>query len=297
MAVTTATRKPTHVQVTFRSMKFDFDSGFRADWHGGSPFISHFWSALSQALPPGEKFFIDSLRAIRERVDDPELLDEIEQFVRQEAHHTAQHRKFNRMVQALGYDTEALEARYARALDLSWRLLGPLGRVSVTMALEHFTAGLAHQYFTNPRTGEGADPKVLALWAWHAAEEAEHKSTAFDAYRRAGGGYWWRLLTAPSWFIVLGITLLNVADMLRADGKADLRDVARGARYLFGTQGVIRGMLPGFGAYLGPSFHPWDEDDSDELKRWESESSRYIVQRRSLKRERSPRRTAPQQHP
>ena len=80
MSSTTATRKPTHVQVTFRSMKFDFDSGFRADWHGGSPFISHFWSALSQALPPGEKFFIDSLRAIRERVDDPELLDEIEQL-------------------------------------------------------------------------------------------------------------------------------------------------------------------------------------------------------------------------
>jgi predicted metal-dependent hydrolase len=260
-------------------MTFDFErTGFSPHWHGGSPFISHFWSALSQALPPGEKFFIDSVRAVRDRIDDPGLDAEVDQFIRQEAHHTAQHRKFNRMLRALGYDTDTLEARYARTLDRCRKTLGPVGMLSVTMALEHFTAGLAHQYFTNPRTGQGSDPNVEALWAWHAAEEAEHKSTAFDVYHYVGGGYLMRVALLPgSWCAILGITLWNVVDMLRAEGRIDLHDARLGLRYLFGRKGVITGMLPALVSYLSPTFHPWDEDDSAEVVDWERRNVRYVA--------------------
>jgi len=264
-------------------MKFDFEEkGFDAHWHSGSPFISHFWNALSQAFGPGEQFFIDSVRAMRDVVDDPELIEEMEEFVRQEAQHTLQHRKFNRALGKKGYDVARLEQRYATALGLAERFLDAHGMLEVTMALEHFTAGFAHQYFLNPEIGQGADPKVEALWSWHAAEEAEHKSTAFDVHRRIGGTYFGRIKSlGPSWIMIVAITIVNVADLLAQDGRrVDVKDVVRGLRYLFGWRGLFTRMVPSFLSYFRPSFQPWDEDDSAELARWEAEvGQQYLVQK------------------
>jgi predicted metal-dependent hydrolase len=249
------------------------DEGFAPHWHG-SPFISHFWSALSQAFGPGERFFIDSVRHWKDRIDDPELREEIDAFSQQEALHTLQHRKFNRMVGEHGYDVERMEARYAAALEAVREEGDPLLMLSVTTALEHFTAGFAHRYLSDASIAEGADPNVEALWAWHAAEEAEHKATAFDVYEAVGGGYLRRVTTlGPAWLLILGITLRNVQEMLEKDGRQwDLRDQLRGLAYLFGPRGLVTGMLPGFLRYLSPRFHPWSEDDSELIARWEAAS-------------------------
>jgi predicted metal-dependent hydrolase len=278
--------RPQNVKVTFRKMKFGFEKkGFSAHWHNGSPFISHWWNALSQAFPPGERFFIDSVRAMRDRIDDEELLEEIESFLRQEAHHTIQHRNFNREIAELGYDVERLEARYAHALDRARKNAGPLGMLAITTALEHFTAGFAQQYFQNPQVAEGADPNVEALWAWHAAEETEHKATAYDVYDRVHGGYWTRVTILPTaWAAIIAITVLNVFDLLYQDGKlGDVRDIVRGLRYVFGRRGIVTGMLPAFVKYLKPQFHPWDEDDSAALEQWERDNEHYIEQRGAAK--------------
>jgi predicted metal-dependent hydrolase len=76
----------------------------------------------------------------------------------------------------------------------------------------------------------------------------------------------------------LGITLWNVVDMLREEGRIDLRDARFGLRYLFGRKGVITGMLPGLLSYLSPTFHPWDEDDSADLVDWERKNARYVAE-------------------
>lgn len=274
-------RRPDGLKVTFRKVKFPFEStGFDRHWHSQSPFISHFWSALSQAFGPGEKFFIDSVRALRSEIHDDALMEEMEQFVRQEAHHTIQHRKFNRMVAALGYDTGKMEARYAAPLDAVREKMDPMDMLRVTMALEHFTAGFAHQFFQNPEVGGAADPNVLALWSWHAAEEAEHKATAFDVYERLGGGYAMRVATLPvAWGLILAITLRNTFQMLREDGSFSFTDVFRGMRYLFGRKGLVTGLLPTFVDYFRRDFHPWEEDDSASIARWEAENSSYVVER------------------
>ena len=48
-----------------RRMSFDFDQvpGY---WMNGSAGLTHFMTALSALFPAGEKFFIDSVRAVRQ---------------------------------------------------------------------------------------------------------------------------------------------------------------------------------------------------------------------------------------
>jgi predicted metal-dependent hydrolase len=274
--------RPESLTVTARKVDFDFErAGFDRHWHRGNPIISHFWSSLSQAFGPGEKFFIDSVRALRTEVSDPALLDEMEMFTRQEAHHTLQHRKFNRMVGALGYDVERMEARYARPLAWCRDHLEPMEMLSVTMALEHFTAGFAHHYFQHPDLARGADPNVSALWTWHAAEELEHKATAFDVYERLGGGYFGRVFTLfPAWAIILGVTCVNTLEMTARDRAFRLRHVFEALGYLFAPRkGLVTGLLPAFLAYLRPGFHPWEQDDSADIARWERENRKYVVSR------------------
>ena len=50
------------------------------------------------------------------------------------------------------------------------------------MALEHFTAILAHELLANPRHLDGAEPETADLWRWHAVEEIEHKGVAYDTW-------------------------------------------------------------------------------------------------------------------
>lgn len=276
----TKTQRPAHVKVHYRRMQFQFEEkGFDKYW-AGSPFISLFWSGLSASFPPGEKFFIDSARALKSRVeDDPELVEEIEEFCKQEGHHTFQHNKFNDINRRHGLDIDTCQARYTRALDRARAQLDPMGMLSASMALEHFTSAFATQYLTKPHLSEGIDPAVRALWAWHAAEEAEHKATCYDLYVRLGGGYLQRVLLMPgAWFLLVWITLRNLFMLLGKEGRlSNLGDMAKGFWYLLGWNGLISSMVPHFFAYFRPGYHPWRKDDSALIADWTASNSQYIV--------------------
>jgi predicted metal-dependent hydrolase len=273
-----ALRRPEGLKVTYRRMKFDFEElGFDRYWHSGSPFKSLFWTQLSTAFEPGEKFFIDSARALKSKVDDPALLEEIAEFCRQEGHHTAQHVKFDRMNQAMGIDVESCRKRYAAILNRARLKLDPMEMLAATCALEHFTAGFADQYFANPELSSGADPKVMALWAWHAAEEAEHRATCYDIYERLGGDYRTRVTVfVGAWLAILSAAALNTFTLLRNDKKLFSWDTLQGLSYLFGRRGVISGLGPAFVAYFRRDFHPWQSADGAPTRRWQSENTRYI---------------------
>src|SRR4051795_8178079 len=57
------------------------------------------------------------------------------------------------------------------------------------MALEHFTAILAHELLNDPRHLAGADAEAADLWRWHACEEIEHKGVAYDTWLYATRGW------------------------------------------------------------------------------------------------------------
>jgi len=270
--------RPAGVRVQYRRVKFPFESrGFDRYWHSGSPFKSLFWTQLSTSFEAGEKFFIDSARALKGHIHEPALLDELQEFCKQEGHHTQQHLKLDRMNADKGIDIETCRKRYARVLGRCRERLTPMQMLSVTVALEHFTAGLSEQHFRRPALMQGADPNVLALWDWHAAEETEHKATCYDIYRAAGGGYWQRVAIMPiAWAIILVLSLRNTFTLLRKDGKLWTRDTLAGFSYLFGLRGVVTGLLPTFFGYFSPSWHPWQEDNSGDIGRWEQNNQSYL---------------------
>ena len=270
-------RRPAGVKVTYRRMKFDFEDGFDRYWHGGSPFRSLFWTQMSTAFAPGEKFFIDSARALKDMTDDPELLEEIAEFCRQEGHHTAQHLKFDRINAQMGIDVDGCRKRYEWMLARARRKLDPMEMLAATSALEHFTAGLADIMLSRPDTVEGADPRVAALWTWHAVEEAEHRATCFDLYRQLGGNYFQRVVTmVGAWFLIVAFALVNTVSLLRKDNQLWTMDTLRGIRYLFGFRGQLTSLLPCYFAYFNPRFHPWRGTDSTTIARWQADNARYI---------------------
>ena len=102
----------------------------------------------------GEAFFVESVRNFREGAP-PKLAAEIQAFVTQEVMHSREHVAFNHRAVEAGYDLGKLEERVEWRLDRS-RARPPIVNLAATMALEHFTAILAHQLLSNPRHLEGA---------------------------------------------------------------------------------------------------------------------------------------------
>ncbi len=273
-------RRPEGLKVTYRRMQFPFEQGFDRYWHSGSPAKSFYWTQLSAAFAPGEQFFIDSARSLKKRIDDPALLEELAEFCRQEGHHTAQHLKFDRINAEMGVDVESCRKRYEFAVIHMRKRLRPMEKLAATMALEHFTSCFAAMYFEMPHIVEGADPKVISLWAWHAAEEAEHKGTCYDIYDQVGGNYFLRVGTMVIvWAILVWLTLLNTRMLLWKDKKFFSRDTLHGLNYLFGRKGLYTSLVPAFFAYLSPRFHPWKEDNSHHIREWEASNTQYRAPR------------------
>jgi len=256
-----------------RNRRFALGRRIPRDWLGGRAAVSAFFDNLSVFFPAGERFFIASVRAHKDRVHAERLAAQVRAFCGQEAFHTREHIRYNRHLRAQGDPVEAMEARVERLLQRVTRTTPARRRLAVTCALEHFTAILARTLLGDPRTLEGADPEMAALWRWHAAEEAEHKAVAFDVFRAAEGTYGERV------FAMLGATAIFWAKvsehqirLMRSRGiAADPGEWLDLATYLFVRPGALRKVLGLYFAYFRPGFHPWDVDDRALLDAWKEE--------------------------
>lgn len=267
--------RPTGSRVHYRRMQFSFDrAGFARYWHDGSPFKSYFWTQLSTAFEPGERFLMDAARAMRERLSDAGLEAELLEFLKQESHHIAQHLRFDAKNAEHGVDVEGCRERYKRALLHMTRDFDARKKLSFTVAGEHFTAILAHLLLTRPELMKGADPGVAALWIWHAVEEAEHKATCFDIFLSIHGTYLERIRVMPPalWFFLRN-SLVNSALLLHRDGQLFKLRTLRELPYLLS---LLARFTPGLLSYLRPDFHPSEFDHSGLIAAWQAENQGNI---------------------
>ena len=181
----TATLLPTPEDhtITPRDRRFGRNAATPRLWHGGRVEATAIYNALSTTFPAGEAFFVESVRAFRDGAP-PKLAREIKAFTTQEAIHSREHDAFNRRAARSGYDLSSLERRVEERLAIT-RNKPPIVSLAATMALEHFTAILAHQLLADPAHLEGAEREAAEMWRWHAVEEIEHKGVAYDCWLHA----------------------------------------------------------------------------------------------------------------
>ncbi|PAU65769.1 metal-dependent hydrolase [Pseudomonas sp. PIC25] len=254
-----------------RRMDFSFTSTPKY-WWSGDPFMSHFMNNLSSLFPYGEKFFVDSVRAVRQQVQDPQLQKDISAFIGQEAMHSKEHATYNEYAAAHGIDLERLELRIKVLLEWVTRLSTKKHRLAATCALEHFTATMAEQLLRREDiTTQMDDPKMYKLWMWHAIEENEHKAVCYDVYQAVGGGYFTRvivmLLTTVMFLGVIGWFQLH---LLRKDGQLfNWRSWKYGLKTLLSPRdGFFTRLIGPYLDYYRPGFHPKDHDTQTLERRW-----------------------------
>ena len=262
-----ASAAPADLAITPRNLRFGRDEVRGRWWLGGDAVATAWHNSLSASFPAGEAFFIETVRRFRDQVP-AELAAQIDQFVKQEAHHTREHVAFNRQVTGAGYDIAAIDKRIADSL-VQARTTHPVAQLLVTVSLEHFTAIFAHAMLA--RAGQqfdGASAETRAMWIWHAIEEIEHKGVAFDTYmhitRSLKPAKRWAIRSLVFFRVSRNFIANRVNDalaLLAQDGITGWRAKARLWWYLLGTPGVLRQVALPWASYFRPGFHPWDDDD------------------------------------
>ena len=257
---------PAELSITPRDRRFGRDAACARLWHGGRVEATAIYNALSTTFPKGEAFFVESVRAFRDAAP-AKLAEEIKAFTTQEAIHSREHDAFNKRAAEAGYDLGKLEAQVEKRLAVT-RDKPPIVSLAATMALEHFTAILAHELLADPKHLEGADRETADLWRWHALEEIEHKGVAYDTWLHATR-HWprfkrWKLKARAMLYVTRNFVVDRTAgalDLMRQDKVAGARAWFLLLTYLWAKPGMFRKIAGAWFSYFLPGFHPWRTDD------------------------------------
>lgn len=267
----TATTHQPSASFPVRRMDFSFGASQKY-WFAGDPFMSHFMNNLSSLFPYGEKFFVDSVRAVREQITEPQLKKDIGAFIGQEAMHSKEHAAYNEYAAEHDIDLQRLELRIKLLLAWVTRISTQKQRLAATCALEHFTASMAEQLLQREDlTTQMNDPKLYQLWMWHAIEENEHKAVAYDVYQAIGGGYFTRVaMMAITTLTFFGVITWFQLHLLRKDGQLfNWRSWKKGLGMLLSPRdGFLTKLLLPYLDYYRPGFHPLDHDSKQLEQRW-----------------------------
>ena len=264
-----------HRDVRTRRIAFDYpESDLPKYFADGDLVVSHLLAMLSSLFPEGEDFFVRSVRNYRDQVTDPELKKQVGGFIGQEAIHGREHRRFNDRLQQHGYPTHFVDRHTKRGLEQLARHAPQDVQLAVTAALEHYTATIAEVLLGDERAQAlSSVPEVRHIFLWHAVEESEHKSVAFDVFQQVSGDQKLRIRTMKATTVVfLGALFANTVISLAKDRNAwnpvrlvgSLRKLGENP---FFTKDVWRRLTD----YHRPDFHPDDHDARELLDRWRTE--------------------------
>jgi predicted metal-dependent hydrolase len=255
-------------------LDFGLDGDIPKYWMGGDPFKTRFFDAMSTLFPIGEKFFITSVREFRDQIHDPKLQQEVKDFIRQEAQHTLVHRQYNERLKAQGIGIDAINKRLEDSLIIDApKVTTPTQRLAATAALEHLTSMMCTCFFERKELLQASDPRVRAMYAWHAIEEVEHKAVAFDVLTKvAKAGYFKRNISMLMVTFGFPFTVARILDhMLQTDGFNIWQRMglwAKGLWWFYKPGGLFIPTIGYYLAYYKPGFHPWKVREMPSYGTW-----------------------------
>jgi len=183
-----------------RKIRFDFEPSAPLEFSDcSSEFgMQATMLGISLTMPYLEPYLIRTMKAAIPEIRDAALAEDTKNFSRQEGHHYRNHAKFNLQVheffgsevsKEVAVIEKALEAdyqRFTRSKSLRFNLAYAEGFEAMTCALAVTSA--EHEVFRQTEMLPGGE-----LWAWHMAEEIEHRTVAFNVYDHIVGSYPYRV--------------------------------------------------------------------------------------------------------
>lgn len=269
------TKRP---EAKVRKVNFVFEKPFPKHWYNNNPISTHFVNSEHLIFPDGEKFFIRSVKAFADVYkDNPELKKRVENFIGQEGTHFAQHQKFWDIMESQDLEPMNFVNFYRKTawngLETFIRKtfkkdrLGDKFCLSLTVALEHYTAMLAETGIINEDMSKEMPAEMRELFMWHAAEEIEHKAIPFDVLKAVDDSYALRisgmvLATIGLWsYLAIGTTMLTKQDTdvkLSEIPKSFITFITKFREHTGKT------ISEQFGQYFKKDFHP-DQIDNYHL--------------------------------
>lgn len=254
----------THHKIQVRkNLDFGLDQDMPRYWFGNDAFKTRVFDAMTMIFPDGEKYFIQSVRLFRDQITDPRLQAEVADFIKQEAQHGIAHDLFNQEMIKQGMPVNEMIRFMVKRFNSNLKNNSPEFNLALTAASEHITALMAECFYAERHTMADAHPKARALLAWHAIEEMEHRSVAFDVMKDVANVSY--PLRAAALMMVGAMmptfAMMRVNIMLKADGYTAferLHMFRKGLPWIFGRKGVLSSMRKPFLDWFRPDFHPND---------------------------------------
>jgi len=274
------TQSKSKLTIVPRRVKFDYTDIDSPTFYPENTVISAYWVGLSSTFPIGEAEFIRSVKLFENKITDPKLKEEVKDFATQEAHHSLQHKMLNKQFDACGYSTKKVEELMDKKLKERAAKWSAEKRLMRTVAAEHFTAVMAHHALTHPEALAPAPSSFRNLMLWHAIEEVEHKSVAFDVYVHCVGDMAkLRRHYAYFAFIEFPMNMYFITRFLLKElgHKTTWKERKGMWGLLFGEGGTVSSIKHLYMMFLKKSFHPWQHDDSELVAKWKEELSPYFV--------------------
>lgn len=182
--------------LTVRKASFQFPDELDDIFPGDDIEAECYLAAFSLTMPVLEPYLIRTYRALADRITDPELADDVQHFIQQEAQHHKNHARVNAIIhERLGPEVAAELKALEDRLDRDYRRYNATKshRFNALYAegFEAMTCAMAVSMMERASKGEGFRRfgSWQQLWAWHAAEEIEHRTVAFGVYEHLHGGY------------------------------------------------------------------------------------------------------------
>lgn len=188
--------------ITVRRVKFEFPDELDDVLPGDDLDRETYLVAFSLTMPYLEPYLIRTYRGVAGDITDPQLAADVKDFIGQEAQHFQNHRRVNDMIKGqLGAEVAAKLQVVEEALDADYRRFNAekSRRFNLVYAegFEAMTCAMAITMFEQAAAGEDSSSRFgewQKLWAWHAAEEIEHRTVAFDVFEHLEGSYPYRVV-------------------------------------------------------------------------------------------------------